>query len=335
MLSDSVIPGLYIRDDGFGTRQLIEDPALGPIEVLDLVPALATPAAERAIRARVAQLEGFGAPRMAPVHRVERNGTVLSVVSTAIDGVPLCEVLAALEFGTLVLSDDAILELAAVTVQAVGAMHEMLGPLSHGSVNPAHIVLQRDGTAVVTDAVFGNALQQLELNREELWRRFSLAMPSAAAMARFDRRSDVTQLGSVVIAIMLRRTLLAHEYPRNIGDLVMTAAAENAAAAPGIPRMRTWLQQALQLQPRAIFASAVEASHVFMDVLASVRPERNGAAPLNAAIRRLLGEPVAEPAPRVEPPPAPVEVLPFEAPAPPAPRGFSFLRSVLPHLRGN
>jgi hypothetical protein len=99
--------------------------------------------------------------------------------------------------------------------------------------------------------------------------------------------------------------------------------------------MRTWLQQALQLQPRAIFASAVEASHVFMDVLASVRPERNGAAPLNAAIRRLLGEPVAEPAPRVEPPPAPVEVLPFEAPAPPAPRGFSFLRSVLPHLRGN
>lgn len=335
MRLDNVIPGSYIRDDGFGTRQLIEDPALGPIEILDVMPALATPPGERAIRARVEQLEGLGAPFMAPVHRVERNGNVLSIVSAAIDGVPLCELLAALEFGTLVLPDDAVLELAAVTVQAVGAMQEKLGPLSHGSLNPAHVVIQRNGTVVLTDAVFGDALQQLELSREELWRRFSLAMPSAATYARFDRRSDVTQLASVVVAILLRRTLLAHEYPRNIADLVMAAASENAAAAAGVPRMRTWLQQALQLQPRAIFPSVVEASQVFMDVLASVRPQRSGAAPLNTAIRRLLGEPTAAPEPKFEPPPPPVEAPAPLEPAPPAPRGFSFLRSVLPHLRGN
>ena len=340
MLLDNVISGAYTRDDGFGTRRLVEDPRLGPVEVLDLVPALATPAAERAIRARVEQLRGFGAPLMAPPLGVERNGSRLSLVSAAADGVPLCELLAALEFGTLTLSDDAVLELAAVTVQAVGAAHEMLGPLSHGALNAAHIVFQRDGRVVLTDAVFGDALQQLELNREELWRRFSLAMPSAATSARFDRRNDVTQLGSIIVAVLLRRTLLAHEYPRSISDLVLTAAAENGAAPAGVPRMRTWLQQALQLSPRALFSSASEAAPVFVDVLASVRPQRNGAAALNSAIRHLLGEPAAEPQPQAAPPPTPqplgVDPAPVQqAPAEAEPRGFSFLRSVLPHLRGN
>jgi hypothetical protein len=340
MRLDNVISGAYTRDDGFGTRQLIEDPALGQVEVLDVVPALATPSAERAIRARIEQLEGFGAPLIAPSLRLERRGAVLSLVSAAADGVPLCELLAALEFGTLTLSDDAVLELAAVTVKAVGAMHEMLGPLSHGALNAAHVVLQRDNRVVLTDAVFGDALQQLELNRDALWRRFSLAMPSAATTARFDRRNDVTQLGSIVVAILMRRTLLAHEYPRGIADLVVTASSGNGAAPAGAPRLRMWLEQALQLQPRAMFSSAVEAAQVFGDVLDSVRPKRNGAPVLDAAIRRLLGETSPEPATRVlpEPPaPAPVvdEAMPVEPPAEPLPRGFSFLRTVLPQLRGN
>jgi hypothetical protein len=344
MLLDNVISGSYTRDDGFGTRHLVEDGSLGQVEVLELVPALATPAAERALRARVEQLQGFGAPLIVPAYRVERKGKALLLVSSATDGVPLCELLAALEFGMLTLPDDAVLELAAVTVRAVGAMHEMLGPLSHGSLNPAHVVLQRDGTVALTDAVFGGALQQLQLNREELWRRFSLAMPSAATSARFDRRNDVTQLGSIIVAILLRRTLLAHEYPRCIGDLVMTAAAENSAAPAGVPRMRTWLQQALQLQPRAVFSSAVEAAQAFADVIANVRPDLDGAVTLHAAIRRLLGEPAVDPQPQALPEPqasdplveevAPAQQQPAQT-AQPAPRGFSFLRSVLPHLRGN
>jgi hypothetical protein len=297
-----------------------------------------------AIRTRVSQLEGFGAPLIAPAHSVERSGETLSVVSAAVDGVPLCELLAGLEFGTIDLPDDALWELAAITVQAVGAAHEKLGPLSHGALNPAHVVLQRDGSVVLTDAVFADALQQLELNREELWRKFSLAMPSAAIAARFDRRSDVTQLGSIVLAILLRRTLLAHEYPRPINDLVLAAAAENGAAPAGVPRLRSWLQQTLQLQPRAVFPSAIEAAQVFADVLGSVKPQRDGAVALNVAVRRMLGEPVVIPQPEPPaPPPRPVpmridlESVQPSAPAvePRQPRAFSILRSVLPQLRGN
>ena len=342
MQPDNVISGSYSRDDGFGTRRLMEDPALGAIEVLDLIPLLATAEAEAAIRARVAQLEGFGAPLLAPVYRVERNGAALRLVSAAMDGVPLCEMLAALEFGTLTLSDEAALELASVTVRAVGALHDILGPLSHGSLNPAHVVFQRDGSVVLTDSVFGDALQSLELNREELWRRFSLAMPAAAAAPRFDRRADVTQLGSIVLAILMRRTLLAHEYPRSVGDLVMTASADSGTAPAGTPRMRMWLQQALQLQPRAVFTSASDAAQMFAEVMANMRPQhRNGPAALQAAIRGLLGEPIAVPDPAPQPPEDPpaaepaVEVAPAEPQPEPSPRGFSFLRSVLPHLRGN
>ena len=344
MQPDSVISGSYTRDDGFGTRRLAIDPSLGAIEVLQLMPLLATPEAEAAIRARVLQLEGFGAPLLTPVYRVEREGEALRLVSAAIDGVPLCEMLAALEFGALTLSDDAVLELAAITVRAAGALHDILGPLSHGALNPAHVVFRRDGSVVFTDSVFGDVLQRLELNREELWRRFSLALPAAAAAPRFDRRADVAQLGSIVLAILMRRTLLAHEYPRSIADLVMSASTDKDAAPAGAPRMRAWLQQALHLQSRATFASASDAARQFVEVVDARRPQpRNGPAQLQAAIRGLLGESVAvpdsppTPAPAPEPLPAPagVEAARADPPSGPAPRGFSFLRSVLPHLRGN
>ena len=133
-----------------------------------------------------------------------------------------------------------------MTVQAVGGMHEKLGALAHGALNPAHVLLQRDGRVILTDAVFGEALQQLDHNREELWRHYSIAMPSAATLPRFDRRTDVAQMGSVILAVLMRRTLLAHEYPRPVADLVMTATAENGPAGPCGPRIRAWLQQTLQ-----------------------------------------------------------------------------------------
>lgn len=343
MPADDDMASAFTRDDGFGTRRLVEDPASGAVEVLDLIPALATPAAEEAIRTRAARLEGLACPLLAPVHRVERRGERLSIVSAPVDGVPLCELLAALEFGTITLPSDAVLELAAITVRAVGALHERLGTLSHGALNPAHVVFGRDGSVVLTDAVFGDALQQLERKREDLWRTFSLALPAAATTPRFDRRTDVTQLGSIVLAVLLRRTLLAHEYPRGVPELVAVAAAENGAAAAGVPRLRMWLEQALQLTSRALFPSAVEAAAVFADVLASVNPQRAGGGALQAAIRSLLGETVA--AGDTPPAPPPPAAAAADGAAPAAEfaatsndqdqnlSGFSLLRTVLPNVR--
>ena len=99
MVADEIAYGSYTRDDGFGTRRLADDRGLGPVEILDLTPALATPAAEQAIRERAEQLDSLRAPMVAPVYRVDRTATGVSVVGMAPDVFRWCEVLAALEFG--------------------------------------------------------------------------------------------------------------------------------------------------------------------------------------------------------------------------------------------
>ena len=134
---------LDTRRDGFGVRRFDQDPQAGRVEVLDLSPELATPASEQAIRTRAAR---FGkAPMLATIHRIARVGDTLSVTSAAPAGVTLADVLAALEFGTVSLSEQGILELAAATIRAVAAMHELPGAPAHGALSPAHVLFCRDG----------------------------------------------------------------------------------------------------------------------------------------------------------------------------------------------
>ena len=98
--------------------------------------------------------------------------------------------------------------------------------------------------------------------------------------------------------------------------------------------MRVWLQQTLQLQPRALFPSASEAANGFLDVLAGSSGRRAGAQALQMAIRVMCGEVVTLTAPEPAPRPAAVPVeapRPAEAPS----RAFSLLRAVLPHFRAN
>ena len=125
----------------------------------------------------------------------------------------LSDILAALEFNTLTLADDEVLALAASVVRAAGMMHETLGPLAHGALSPGHAVVTREGSTIFTGAVFGDAIQALKRNREHLWREFGLALPPSASLPRFDQRGDVAQLGTLVLAIGLRRCLGRDEFP--------------------------------------------------------------------------------------------------------------------------
>ncbi len=322
-----------LRHDGFGIRWFADDPAHGRVEVLELAPLLATPQAERAIRAQADLLAGRRIPTMVPTFRIERAGHRLTVVSGAPESVSLADLLAALEFGILALPDAALVELAAAMIQAVAAMHEASGTAAHGALSPAHILLRRDGSVVLTGALFGESLEMLQQNREQLWRRFGLALPPSATLPRFDLRTDVTQLGANTVAIMLRRTLDAAEYPRHIIDLVGAATADTGSVPFGGSALRMWLQQTLQLQPRAMFGSAVEAARAFGHVGADAGSRRLGLQALQAGIRQLCGEPAA--APPVAAPRAPVRAVSAPAPQPvaaAAPRGFTLLRSVLPRL---
>jgi hypothetical protein len=279
-------------DDGLGVRTIAQDPTgRGLIEVLDVAsPLAASEAFESALRARAACCAGLP-DGYASVRRIERDGSSLRVIADHVEGLRLPDLLQEAIKSNTPLPLPAQLELASQIVHAVAGLHA-LGGIFHGAINPAHIVVTRSGSIVLTDCVFGAAIEVLGRNREQLWREFRVAMPSSASLPRFDQRSDVTQLGATVLAVALGRSLRGDEYPRPVTDVVMAATlaarpGETGTAASGL---RTWLQQALMLHPRALFASGADAERVFNELFAANASRRAGAAVYQAAIRRIFGE---------------------------------------------
>jgi hypothetical protein len=274
----------YELNDGLGLRTLDPDLRQGSIETLHVAPRLAAhPAVEHVIRARAARYAEIGAGTLTPVYRVDRDAAGLRVLAHAPDGARLSSVLSRLAGGDETLSDAGILELTAAVIKAVSVVHQLPGGISHGAITPAHVVVSRDGIAVLTDGVFGPVVEALQQNREEIWREFGLALPASASLPRFDQRADVTQLGACVLAILLRRPLKSDEYPRNIFDLIQAATPD---ALPHSGAIRLWLQQAMQLHSRAMFGNAVEAQRHFGEMLTTPGLKRAGRQALQAMLSR-------------------------------------------------
>jgi hypothetical protein len=102
-----------------------------------------------------------------------------------------------------------------------------------------------------------------------------------------------------------------------------------------------WLQQTLQLHPKALFATAGDAARAFADVVKDVPARRAAIAQLQDAIRHLAGESIEEPV-AVSRPEAdrPARAAITTPPAEPAPqvaawRAFPFLRNVFPAIGAN
>jgi hypothetical protein len=274
----------YALNDGLGQRWVATQAPHGVVEVLSLAPALAAHApAEPAIRARAARLADVEAAAFTTVRRVERDAAGVRVVADPVNGVRLSDFLAQLEASGDILSDAGMLELSGSVVRALASLHRLPGGLTHGAVTPAHIVLAADSNVKLTDGVFGPALESLQWNREKLWREFHVALPAAASLPRFDQRADVTQLGAVVLAIALRRRLRDDEYPGSVADLIVAATADTRS--PSMSALRMWLQEALQLHPRSMFASAVDAERAFAEITATPGLRRAGMKALNALLQ--------------------------------------------------
>ena len=294
------------------------------------------PVFEQAARGRASRYADLDIRSFAPVRRVERTGSSLHIVSELPAGVRLSDLLKYLESTGEVVPESAMLELASLVINAVASLHAWPGGLAHGAISPAHVLLTNDGRIMLTDCVFGAALEVLQRNREVLWKEFGLAMPPAASLARFDQQADVTQMGALILGIILQRPMKAHEYPRGVSDLVVTAT--ESSSVPGAPgsssALRMWLQEALQIHPRLAFRSAVEAQRSFADISSRPGSRRAGAMALQVLLRTTCGEPLDQPRVVMNPPmPAPSAPAPQPAPPAPQPRPSSFdaiLRSVFP-----
>jgi hypothetical protein len=280
-------------EDGLGVRRIQTDTRDGStIEVLEITPAIADhPGFEAALRARAARFSDVTIDGLSLVRRIERVGPTLRVVADYVEGLRLPDLLHEAVRGNIPLPQPAGLDLAWQIVHVVAQLHQLPG-MSHGAITPSHVVITRSGKVVLTDAVFGPALETLERNREQLWRDFRIAMPSSATLPRFDQRADVTQLGATVLALTLGRSLRQDEYPRAINEVVIAAtlAARPGETGTSTSALRMWLQQALHLHPRAVFASGVEAETGYNEVLGPAAVRRGGAAAFQTSVRRIFGD---------------------------------------------
>ena len=346
-------PHARTYEDGLGVRRIQTDTRDGStIEVLEVAPAIADhPGFEAALRARAARFSDVNIDGLSVVRRIERVGSTLRVVADCVEGLRLPDLLSEAVKGNIPLPQPAGLDLAWQIVHLVSQLHQLPG-MSHGAITPAHVVITRTGKVMLTDAVFGPALETLERNREQLWREFRVAMPQSATLPRFDQRADVTQLGATVLALTLGRSLRQDEYPRAITEVVIAAtlAARPGETGTSTSALRMWLQQSLHLHPRAVFASGVEAEKGYNEVLGPAAVRRGGAAAFQTSVRRIFGDtPESSEAVRVAAawsnpatmyPPAPplAPVAPSIRPAPPSTHDderplSSVFRTVFPNLR--
>ena len=154
-------------------------------------------------------------------------------------------------------------------VSAMAAFHRLAPHAAHGAIAPERIVIKPDARLVIVEHVMGSALERVRFSHERYWKELRIACPHSAGPPRFDQRTDVLQVGTVALSLILGRALRDDEYPSAIEDVV--ASAWDASAArdrePVPAGFQSWLARSLQFDPRISFPSAVEASSEFDRVL--------------------------------------------------------------------
>jgi hypothetical protein len=239
--------------DRLGDRVQLTDRDAGHVEVLRLRPELtASSLFEPAVRRRAGQLAGFLHPNCARVHRVGRlpapDGRLV-ILSDAVDGWRLSEVLEAAGRCGAAFHANAVLFLLRQLLGAVADLHEVAFGVSHGALGTERLVITADGRLVVTESVLGAALRHLPpMSSDRLWRDLRLAVADREAQP-FGRLTDLRQVGIVALSLVLGRQLRRDEYPTRLASLLEEGTSARpglGAEAPG-PALRGWLLRVLSL----------------------------------------------------------------------------------------
>ncbi|HEV8393810.1 MAG TPA: PEGA domain-containing protein [Vicinamibacterales bacterium] len=316
-------------EDGLGERLYAVGAANEPLEVLKITSELSCVASfEEALReqaARVADFrhEAFG--RVRAVERLDARSSTIVVISDHVRGVRLSDVLAGARKRSIPLEYHAATWLIRQLVSAIAALHDSGPGVCHGAIAPERLVVTPDGRLVVVEYVLGPALEEMHFSWERYWRELGIALPRPIGLSHFDQTADVTQMSAVALALLLGRPLAADEYPHKIADVLDSATARQMNGADPLPAaLRTWMRRALHIEPRAAFASAIDAQAELdrvldMDDAAGRIALRSFLSRYAAAValeRQMAAQPKPEPV-AVDAPAAPVPVeLP---PVPPAP----------------
>lgn len=249
--------------DGLGERRSTIDGSGQPRELLCIRSELtAVSAFPLALHQCTQRLGSFRHPYFAPAVSIEpvtAEDSTLGLLSEQVDGIRLSALFKRSAERGLNLAINAALCLIRQIVPAMARLHEADG--CHGALGPERVVLTWSGRLMVTEYVFGEALEQLRYSQERYWRELRVAVPHSAGLPRFDHRTDVTQIGLIALSLVLGRALRDDEYPARVADVVMAAKAiaPRGGFEPRPPSLRGWLMCAVQLDVRQAFGSAAEA----------------------------------------------------------------------------
>jgi hypothetical protein len=256
-------PALQVFEDAFGTRHHADAPGGEPLEVLELREQFSAETFESMLRERVNLLAGFHSTWFAQVRTVQRinqSTSRLFVVFDRVHGARLSNVLSLAKEPEAPLDVNATLCLIRQLVAAIALLHEKLPHVAHGAISAERILITPKARLVVTDHVLASALEQLRYSPDRFWNELRIPVPNDLAPT-IDQRTDVMQIGTLALELILGRPVARDEYPVRIHELTERAWADSAAsgAKPLPAELRTWLLRMLQLDAEPSFGSAVEA----------------------------------------------------------------------------
>lgn len=317
---DGVAPEPYdpsVEPAGLGVRAIGSDAASGELlDVLRVSPDLGcsrtveTAVRDRATRLAPSALMTTDGEGVSPIARIERAADGrLEVWSRQAEGFRLSAVLEWAEARGVETPLDAALTIGDRLLSALAALQladDGAGASGHGAIAVDQVLLSENGALTLTDYAFGGVLGELQWTRERMWRRFRIAMPPAAGLARFDHRVDVTQASVVIVALLAGRVPGPDEYPREAQAFVSEAVrrATVNATRDDRDRLLTWLRAAGELEPRNAFRSAAAAREALRAALPAYVDGGESVRGWLRETRGLSAIPVAEEPQHRLPPPA-------------------------------
>jgi hypothetical protein len=255
-------------EDGLGRRALAFDRETGGmLERLVLRPEMA--AFERALRDRMAVVASLEDERFTVPRAIERDGDDrLIVVSECVGGRRLADLIDSAGDHGIVAGLDAGLGLLLELLPALSRLHD--AGIVHGTLAPGRVIVTPAGQVVLLDAIYGEALERLQLTRRRLWSEFRLAFPPTAGIARFDKSADLTHAAMIAASLTVGRPLRDEEYPE------------------GLPTLRQEILEIASIRGSKSFAEAVDTFFASLLPLAGRRTARASADEAAIDLRKLI-----------------------------------------------
>ena len=250
------------------------------------------------------------------VERLSEPGSPLAIVSDRAAGTRLSDLLTRVDPDDRPLDITSALRLTRQLAAALAALHGHARTITHGAVAPERLIVTSYARLLVMDYALGSALERLEFSIDRYWTDLRVALPPHVEPPRLNERVDVLQMGLVALGLVIGRPLTDEDFPSRIPELVASAwAVSSRGGLEPLPSgVRRWLVSALQLDPRASFAT-VEDARVELDAVVTTL-DITASSNLETLLATM--EPALAPA-RVAVPTAPPPGVPTPAdvPAPP------------------